>query len=461
MNRRFNRWKTATVILLAGWFICFPATVQPAQAAVVGGPGSCCDTYCDTYYCESTGQTELTLGIELPTFEAVVEELQQVVIDLAETLIMDNLITTVITRITDFVMPDIKDFFLALFQLEIDPDFKNMTRQLNTALLDQVRMNGSLRDAQLQIEAQMSTLRQEYNIRRRYLPSERACTTGTLVGGLARTRSMSRAMSRALEKYGIDNNRVHIRRGKNIADASGGGGIISSAFAAPGDGRVADIVEAWEIYVADFCDGTDNRGAPGCTTAPLANEDLRVGKNLLTPFTIDMEDADTVKIITNMHRNIIEPYIPEIIPPEVVESPPGRKNLMTVYRPTYAKRMSASFQFYDIVAQKSPGSRMGGWLGQIADEVEMPPNLVSDNPSEYEYMDRITFLRYATPNYYMTLGADPEMERLELGAIQSIAARSYYEELERLGMIMAVQIGNEVDDFSSPHSSRIAEEPTR
>lgn len=436
----FNRWKAVILALLVCGFLGM-AAARVAYAA----PGSCCDTYCDETTCETEGTTEGELTIELPSFETIVNTLLDFVIDLFIDLI-DTLITTLETRIMDFVIPNFSDFFSGLFQEELDPDFKSMTRQLNTAQVDQTRMDASLRDAQLQVEAQQDTAREEYNIRRKYMPNEKNCVTGTVVGGLARSRAITRAMSTALESYGINGDRKFSKRGKNHADTAAAGG------------PVVDFNEAWEIYKADFCDGDFNRGAAGCSTAPLANEDMRVGKNVLTPLTIDPNDADTKKILENMQRNIFEPYVPEPVPNKVVDSPIGRRNLVVVNRPVYAKRMVASYNFTDIIAQRTPGSRMGGWLGEIADAVAMPPSLISANPSEYEYMDRITFLRYATPAYYMTIGADPERERLELSAIQSIEARSYYEELEKMGMIMAVNIGDQADDFMGLHSSKILEE---
>src|SRR5690606_1756326 len=121
-------------------------------------------------------------------------------------------------------------------------------------------------------------------------------------------------------------------------------------------GPVADFNEAWEIYKQDFCDGDFNRGAPGCTTAALASEDLHVAENLMVPLTIDPNDATNKKVLENMQRNIFEPYVPDPIPNKLIDSPIGRRNLVVVNRPVYAKRMAASYQFTDILAQRTPGS---------------------------------------------------------------------------------------------------------
>lgn len=189
------------------------------------------------------------------------------------------------------------------------PDLQDMTKQWNTAILDQSLSLGQFMDASNQTKQQDVLQTREVEAMERYKPSENTCSMASIAPGLQRALQSSRAMKSAMLHESAS-------RALNLP----GSGTESGA-------RVYHSSE-WANYCTIFADPTDNRGVTnGCGgVAGLRGADVDVERFLFRD-TINMNNANERLAAQTILKNLVDYWVHEPIHISAANTAQARKQI--------------------------------------------------------------------------------------------------------------------------------------
>lgn len=404
--------------LLLGAFVVLP--VRPATAQVCSGWGQPC------------GSPGISTILD-QVVEKVTEQVKNQVMDQINQAIdgaVNQLLGDVLTGEND-MEEDMKREKERLWEEVTKPAMQDFVRQLHTFDIENVRMRGAFRDSD-QLQDTLEKQRQkQLHSHRRNRPSGDACVVGSAGGSLMHTWELSRAYNNAADRQFLD--RSYNRQGTPWAS-----------------GQDGEIVARWNNYVNTFCDPDQNQGhvPPGCAAGPEENLDINVEDLFFNHNTIDIRQTNLELARYTMVQNLIQPFIDNPVAPANMNSPETLKTWM-LRRSKTARYQAAFTVMNDLAARRIPSEGANNSLQQVrSTELGMPNFKFSDYPSYNEVMRALTKERFWAEEYFARLEEEPEnvaRAKANLSALYLMQLRDYYEVLERVALLLAVQVAIDLD----------------
>ena len=332
---------------------------------------------------------------------------------------------------------DIAGWFRAWFHYDYRPSLQSWTDQYSTALMQRAYHYGTFLDAERQQEQRRDHQAFEVRTRRDIADaSERTCAVGTLSEGLMRARQVGRHMRRARER-------------QTIALATNQSGSASAT-----NGAAYDVVK-WQEFRTLLCEQNANNAEAACATSgSLPDADVRIVNTLFNPKTIDLStDANLEVALRHLNDNIAgkESYNP-IENFDMIDGNGSEEFLSR--RIAIAKRSVARNIPEFIASQRMPGSDMATFVQVIRDAAQVEGKDISANPSYQEVIRTVTEEKFLSGKYGLNLmeteGA-VQREKLVLSSMYLVRLRDYYELLERMALVLAVQTATQLDRQPMPY----------
>lgn len=337
---------------------------------------------------------------------------------------------------------NINDWFDVFWIYNLRPAMQAMTVQLNTADADQSNMIGMYNDGVDANRTNLALMGTEIETHRTMRPGENVCVGATAVGGMTKAATIRRAYAAAAPREAL-------RRS----------GASSGTPAANGPG--ADQKARWNDYVDNFCDPEMNGGSAGCTTpGAFAGRDLDVTGEIFMKDTIDIRNADTLKIVDTIVTNIAEPFTMAPVPVETLDGPEGQETFLKgeAYK---ARRQVIYDALYHIISRRVPGSSMGDYINPIREAAGIDPSNFSDSPSHNEVMEVMMAERFRAGTMGVNQIDEPENNNRELVIQQAFQAMQMADQLDlmdRYALIMAARVGTSIVE-SKPFDARNQDRP--
>lgn len=340
----------------------------------------------------------------------------------------------VVARFGQIIL-DVDDWFNTFWYYNQLPAMQAMVEQENVMGAMQAATISTYRDAaelartsQLMSDAQLEALREAGSV------SPLVCSAGSVAGGMLRADTISRA-------YALAAPVEHARRGGNEKGSSGE------------SGGAGDLSARWQDYAADFCNPNDNNGAPGCTRAGThMDADINVPGTVFYNDTIDMTDDGTRKSVDALVDNIVEPVVPNNIPAPELKTAEGKE--AQVERDSYrARRQAAHDALFFVVGRRAPGGGDNPFVGAIRQSAGLTPDMISSNPSKNEIMQAMMYDRFRSGQYSVEQVDDPQNNEREIAiqnGFQVIQMQDQLDLIDRWGLMMAAELGTEVNDGRVP-----------
>ena len=170
--------------------------------------------------------------------------------------------------------------------------------------------------------------------------------------------------------------------------------------------------------------------------------------NKLTIPVDDAADGEKYqKAIEELTENMLNTIAVTPTPENSVNTPQAREQVLQ--RRSYLARNNAVRQMtQSIIGQRMPGSQLGEWIAEIREEAGIPLDEVGENPSYREVMHALSVDRFNSGKFATELMKDQagvEMEKLSAQAFYLVQLRDYFELLERMSLVLAVQVAAMVD----------------
>ena len=338
---------------------------------------------------------------------------------------------------------------------EFRPALQDITGQLYVAELDQARGWGSFLDAQQQVYEQNRYQVQDLTAHREHDPSERVCSVGTQTAGFWRGNAIARIMGDARE---VEQNAL-LMNATGTDTQRGSEQIISTR---------------WNQYTTIFCDTDSNGGEPGCAASGTRpNGDVSVSKTFLNALTMEVKNPAIQASWEMLFENIIGSPLNKNIHASTLTSERGQK-LMLAKRSKIARQAVARSTLDLMASWRMPGSDNNDnvrWLDAIRNHAAgLPSNAAADapagalpadittsnprirfseNPSYKEIMHVLSVDRIMGSDYGISLIDEPEnieREKAVLSSIYLMQLRDYYELLERISLILSVQVAMMIEE---------------
>lgn len=424
----------AVIGIISGFLWPSSASCQVTPAITVACPTAFCKA---SVACEDTNATQK----ETPTVGSNFQNyLNQARNDLEDWIAdaIDDLVVSMLTALNRVELSLI-DWWEAMWYYDLRPALQDMTAQLGgVANADQSRQMASFTDAQDQNSVQEAHQKEELADNQSLKSSPLQCTAATnIAGGGGRTVVLARAIRQARE-------RERDSRGLNKTGAVGENGSAET------------INAKWDDYGRVFCNQNANGGSSGCAASgSFPDADINVSKNLFNEMTIDVRtNADRQVALEAMTENLVGPVVADAMAPSELRSAQGQEAFLM--RRSYMARKDAAHVIPNLVSSwRMPGSRVGTWLGAMRNGVGIvPPGTVAANPSYREVMHAMVIDRFYNGTYGLDLVDEPEnikREKLVQSTLYLMQLRDYYELLERMALVIAVQTSTMLDQ--QPYSS--------
>ena len=305
---------------------------------------------------------------------------------------------------------------------------KDMTEQINVAIVDQSRAIGSFIDAVNQVKTQNIIQRKEKEAIERLKPSENACTMATITSGVQKSLQTGRVIKDAM----------NVQAAARALNLPGSG-------TENGPDAYANI--RWRNYCTIFADATDNAGYNGCggATGAIPGADINVERFLFRD-TIDMTNpnervaADT--ILTNLVDFKPLPPLPANEDTEVLRK-------MKITRDHYAALKQPLINVVaGIIGRRVgiPEVELELGLGQAVKDIRVQAGIplaeTTTSPSYNEMMLARTKEYFFNVDKILKTGADIGEVRQELVVNESLISMLLYDirELEeQLNSVLMVQ----------------------
>lgn len=344
---------------------------------------------------------------------------------------LDKLVEAMFLSI-DRVEERLIEWWQVMWYLDMRPALQDLTGQLGGVVnADQARTLASMHDAQDQALIQNEHQKAELADRQQLQSSDLMCTAATNVaGGGNRAVVLARAVRESRERERAD------RSFNNLNT--------------PGDDGVAEHVnDKWRKYLSTTCNPDANGGNAGCATpGPHPDADVNVAKNLYNELTINVKDPARMTALESMTENLIGPVMTNPIPPAALNTPTGRETVL-MRRSYYARKDAAHAIPNYLTSARMPGGRNGPWLKAMRNGVGIvPQDGLSDNPSYREIMHAMTIDRFYNGTYGLDINDEPSnvrREKLVQSTLYLMQLRDYYELLERMALVLAVQVSAMAD----------------
>lgn len=415
--RKFALAVAFVVFLGAGYLAMSVATSCPAKATAL-----CCNCLCDL----NLGPAITLVGsaINIPLIQ-LQEVLQSAFFEIANIGFYESVVST-----TWGVTDDVVSVTDTMFDYNIYPAMRAMTRQLNTAKSSQARQRGAFMDAANVNRANTAFEKAEFTDYRELRPGENTCVAGTVTGGMARSNNFRRAYSASApaEKAG---------RSGNAAGTPGA------------SGPAADMSERWQTYTTRYCKRNDNNGFSGCTAdQAFAGADLDVAGTIFLKDTIDLRDRDTEQTVNDLLENIVEPFVKDVVPATAVDSASGSAAILA--GESYKTRRQTIYDsLYQVVARRVPGSGMGSFIEPLRTAAGISPGMISDNPSYNEIMQAMMSERFRSGKYALSQIDDPENNQREMviqHAFQLMQMSDQLDLMDRYALMLAAHAGAQIKE---------------
>jgi hypothetical protein len=377
------------------------------------------------------------------------------------TIQMPNFLSAVSSEI-DITSTNIRQWWEMFWSYAVGPSLQSMTRQLSAIDTWQ-----SLQLANMTDGAEMNRLvrtihEEEVESWREHAPSPQVCQAATMASGLGRGAGVARAYRTMapLERLARTGNRRTNPDGTPNPSASG---------------RGSDQAVRFQNYCAKYADTRDNAGSTGCTangffTAGTPNRDMDVAGEIFAKdtlpvgpigagtsgdvdvfgMTVDASGNITIApdgvgdnrmVIDDIITNLAEPFAKNPIPPSAVPSATGTQRILET-QAYKAKRQAIYDALYFVVGRRVPGTRMGEFVSQIRAEAGIPPDMISDNPSENEVMNVMLSERFRSGTYSIDQIDQPENNQREMvtqAAFQAIQTSHMLDLMDRYSILLAAQ----------------------
>ena len=345
---------------------------------------------------------------------------------------IDNFVAAVLRNINRQELALI-DWWEVMWHYDLKPSLQDMTAQIGgVTTADQARTLGSFTDSQMQNTVQTENQKQEFEDHRQFMPSPYACEAATNVaGGGGRAVVLAKSIREARER----------ERGGNALNKAGSVG-------ANGSGAILNA--KWDDYTRVYCNAASNNGNAGCATSgKFPDADINVARDLYNQLTIDVKtDADRHVALDAMTENLVGPIVADPIAASSLGSAGGQEKFLM--RRSYLARKDAAHAIPNIVSSwRMPGGRVGTWLSTLRTSAGVPLGGISaTNPSYREIMHAMVVDRFFDGDYGVGLIDEPaniEREKLVQQTLYLMQLRDYYELLERMALVLAVQVATQLD----------------
>lgn len=355
---------------------------------------------------------------------------------------LDKLVEEMFKSI-DRVEERLIEWWQVMWYLDMRPALQDMAGQLGGVVnADQARAMASVNDAQDQTVTQSEHQKAELADRQQLQTSDLMCTASTNVaGGGNRAVVLARAVREARERE---------RTGRSL-----------NKQGVPGDDGVAESVNSkWKDYLAATCNPDANGGNAGCATpGRYPDADINVARDFYNELTIDVKsDPARLTALESMTENLVGPVMANPIPPAALNSPAGREALL-MRRAYYARKDAAHAVPNYITSARMPGGRNGTWLKAMRNGSGLvPQSSLSDNPSYREIMHAMTIDRFYNGTYGLDILDEPSnvrREKLVQSTLYLMQLRDYYELLERMALVLAVQLSAMSDERATGNVSQL------
>lgn len=365
------------------------------------------------------------------------------------------------------------DAFVAYDLIPMMQDWTAQGHAINVATNQQIN---TMMDGRMQARTIGELQNMESEAARLFRPNQNACVGGTLSGGLTRGRVIARGLERSLPLQ-------HIGAGGNVlssqaisalqnmqqqdanlfpgmdyytAQVLGTGGQYCSQITiqieeddyltAAGSGNAMYQTARQNNYYERYCNPQAN-GGTGCPNGAGANVDgdILVLETLFERDTIDIRQPERLQSVNDLVVNLIEPEVPNIIPPTTFNSPDAQEEILG-RRAFRARRVLAKKAVYDTVARRAPGTRVGPYVETLRLAAGVGLEDISENPSLNEVINAMAGERFWTGTYNLGNVQGPAQvnhEKLTLQAVELMQLSDYLDQLNNLSLLLATQVANE------------------
>ncbi|MGM0422296.1 MAG: hypothetical protein ACQEQL_04260 [Pseudomonadota bacterium] len=306
-------------------------------------------------------------------------------------------------------------------------NYEEMTAQLNTAMIDQSRMTGSVEDAANQVEFQRETQKDELDDWKENTPSEDSCVFDSTMPSAGRADKISRAAGNAFSNETSG-------RFMNDSDVENN---------TPEAGTESD----WSNYENLFCNANANNGQAGCTAdGSRVDADINITTSLYGKDTLDVTDAEDATVIKAAMNNLMGRPRSSVMPPSSFQSADGRAALLQKRSMAAQLNVSSSI-IADSVTERLPLGVTMTELQDMRTAQGIPLIETSDQPSKYEI--RQGYLEFInSPKFFKRLGnnsATLAQKDVHMKALKLITLNDLIAQTERLTTLFAVELGNKVE----------------
>lgn len=405
------------------------AQVTPITVTV--GYGVC------TYYCspgspgpcEAPGTASSAKEIVYNATNAALQlSTQQLEVWLAQSI--DQMVQALLTRLNRMEI-NIIEWWATMWDYNLRPALQSMTIQMNTATADQAKTYQTSMDGEHETQTNLVVQRRE--IETHEVTRDNVCPPAGLSPG--RGANFAYEVPKHMET-------------KSNAVANGKVGSTSE------QGTAQHMAYRINTYEEFFCDPAGNGGTNVCTGAAdpaFYDADVKVSEMIYNKLTIPVDDAADgekyQKAIEELTENMLNTIAVTPVPENAVNTPQAREQVLP--RRSYMARNNAVRQMtQSIIAQRMPGSQLGEWVSQIREEANIPLDEIGENPSYREVMHALSIDRFNSGKFATELMKDQagvEMEKLSAQAFYLMQLRDYYELLERMSLVLAVQVAEMAD----------------
>lgn len=383
--------------------------------------------------CEAPGTaTSARQIVYNATNQALQLSAQQLEVWLAQSI--DQMVQALLTRLNRTEINMI-EWWATMWDYNLRPALQAQTIQLNTATADQAKTYQSSMDGEH--ETQTNLVIQKVEVETHKVTRDNVCPPAGLSPG--RGANFAYQVPKNMEV-------------KSNAVASGKVGSTSEQGTAQ---HTAYRINTYEEF---FCDPNSNGGANVCSGTADPNfydADVKVSEMVYNKLTIPVDDpADGEKYqkaIEELTENMLNTITVTPTPENALNTPQAREKILQ--RRSYLARNNAVRQMtQSIIGERMPGSQLGEWITQIREEAGIPMEEVGENPSYREVMHALSVDRFNSGKFATELMKDQagvEMEKLSAQAFYLMQLRDYFELLERMSLVLAVQVATLVDNKPS------------
>lgn len=316
------------------------------------------------------------------------------------------------------------------------PPMRDQAKQTSVIDVDQTRAIGPMIDSQIMTETINRKNVMENEVSMEFEPAVSSCVLDNIATQQLKGARIARAVAGGI---GRESDKIRaVQKGSTGAR-----------------GPLATNAKLAAEQLTKYCD--PDRGDQGCKTkGPLAGRNNDFGELVWgEKQTIDAGDSESIEVTRAVVNNLVNPYTPAPIRPDMVLSAGGKEAMM--HRRANRARLNT---VYNAVGQMI-GERMGGTGANTQDlrvAAGVPQEKTSTDSSYREISEAITRDRFSDPEYLFNIANAPATLVRELGAINAVRMTQLsdiYKRTEELVWMEGALLGDMLDDRrGSPAGAR-------